>query len=349
MELRVIDAGTVSAIRSQTLWHGIASAMRDDDGPVLSFCRPATPYVCLGYHRRLEELDQDACRREGLPILRRQIGGGPVYLDQDQLFFQITMPRRRAPAFVQELYTRLLGPAVEALRTVGLRAALKGLNDIAVDGRKLSGTGAGQIGEAATVVGNVLFRFPHERMAAVLSFPCQTLRDECLRLMRQYVTSLELEDAGRLTMERVKWALLDSYASALDLPPVPSALTDAEQLAVEKWDERFRDPLWIAGPPAVGKSSAVVKVCAGVFVLTASVAGLRIETSVVDGRIQRARLDAASFNGTARRMEQSLAGQRVRALDACLAPFGREGSQVLDLLRQAMQAPGAARELGGVA
>ena len=83
------------------------------------------------------------------------------------------------------------------------------------------------------------------------------------------------------------------------------------------------------------------------FVLAAASGGVSIEASVIDGRIERARLEASQFNGAARRMEQSLAGQRLTALDACLAPFGGEGLAVVDLLRQAMKAPGAARELGG--
>ena len=96
MELRVVDAGTVGAWRSQALWHGIASAMDASSPPVLSLCRPAEPYVGLGYHRSLDELDLDACRRLDLPVIRRQIGGGPVYVDGEQLFFQITLTAARA-------------------------------------------------------------------------------------------------------------------------------------------------------------------------------------------------------------------------------------------------------------
>ena len=90
--LRLVDAGDVGAYRSQALWHGIASAMRSDSPPTLSFCRPTEPYVGLGYHRSLAEIDLDICRRRGLPVIRRQIGGGPVYLESDQLFFQHTLP-----------------------------------------------------------------------------------------------------------------------------------------------------------------------------------------------------------------------------------------------------------------
>ena len=60
--LRVLDMGIVSALRSQCLWHGIASGMRPGDPPALSFCRPATPYVSIGFHRAIEEIDLDVVR-----------------------------------------------------------------------------------------------------------------------------------------------------------------------------------------------------------------------------------------------------------------------------------------------
>ena len=71
-ELRVLDAGTVNAVRSQSLWHGIASAMPEDGAPTLSFCCSAEPYVCIGYHRPLDEIDLAACGDLALPVIRRQ-------------------------------------------------------------------------------------------------------------------------------------------------------------------------------------------------------------------------------------------------------------------------------------
>ncbi len=82
--LRILDDGSTSASRSQALWHGIASSAKESCDPVLSFCRPNEPYVGIGYFASLDEVDRSACRRLGLPIIRRSIGGGPAYLDADQ-------------------------------------------------------------------------------------------------------------------------------------------------------------------------------------------------------------------------------------------------------------------------
>jgi lipoate-protein ligase A len=277
-ELRVIDAGSVPAARSQSLWHGIASAMRTDDRPVLSFCRPANPYVCIGLHRRLSELDLVACSEMGLPVFRRQIGGGPVYCDSDQLFFQVTLPARSAPASVERLYQELLEPAARALRTLGLDARLECVNEIVVEDRKLSGTGAGRIGEAVTVVGNVIFRFPHELMARVLSLP-EGARAEFLCLMRRYVSSLEAEGV-RVTVEEATTALIEAFAQALGVRPVFDEPTAAEGLAMQAWERRFAQDGWLRGPEPKTSAMRTVKVRAGVWLVVADDGSFEVRREV---------------------------------------------------------------------
>ncbi len=267
-ELRVIDAGRVPAPRSQSLWHGIASAMRADDLPVLSFCQPADPYVCIGFHRRLSEINLTACAEMGLSVFRRQIGGGPVYCDSDQLFFQITMPAGRAPASVDRLYREWLEPAAEALRALGIEARLECVNEIVVEDRKLSGTGAGRIGDAVTVVGNVIFRFPHSVMARVIALP-DGARREFLSLMRRHVSSLELEGLSHVTMEEATAALVDAFAMAFGLAPVADEPRRAELSAMEAWERRFRHESWLRGPESKADSTLTVKVRAGVWLVVA--------------------------------------------------------------------------------
>jgi len=330
--LRVVDAGATSAVRSQALWHGIASAMTAGDAPVLSLCRPSAPYVCLGYHCSAGEIDRAACAGEGVAVLRRQIGGGPVWIDADQLFFQITLPWQAAPARVDELYARLLGPAVDAFRALGLDASLRGVNDIAIGDRKISGTGAGRIGDAVVVVGNLLYRFPHERMAAILAVPSEGARDECLRLMRRRVTSVEGEGVTRPDDAQVRDALIAAYARALDKAPQLSVPTAGEELAIAAWETRIPDPAWVNGPERPLPALRQVKICADVFVVAAATDDLVVEASLVDGRFDRVQIAGL---GGARSIEAAVVGQELAALPAALGAFGADGARVLDLLSSA--------------
>jgi lipoate-protein ligase A len=327
--LRVIDAGRVSPLRSQALWHGIAEAMSSGDQPVLSFCRPAASYVSVGYHRRLEELDLDACERLGLPVLRRQIGGGPVYLDADQLFFQLSLPAADAPAGVQRLYERLLTPAVTALRLLGVRAELSGTNDLVADGRKVSGTGAGQIGGGVVVVGNVMFDFPCERMAAILRVPDESMRRECLRLMRAHLGTLP-----KLGEQSLKAALRHTYACALGRAALPGTTRPHEDEAIDDWERRLADPGWTAGPSLPVPPGRQVKVRAGVWMYDGGHAGLQIRATVEDGRVTGAEVRAPDLNGGALGLSRALLGVAANreALAARLEEFGDDGGRVLRAL-----------------
>ncbi len=339
--LRVVDAGTVDPWRSQALWHGIAAATTDPAAPTtLSFCRPAAAYVGLGYHRPLGELDLDACRRRGLPVIRRRIGGGPVYIDSDQLFFQVTLPAARAPARVDRLYELYLEPAAAALRALGVEAWRNGWNDLAVGRRgngaprKVSGTGAGRIGDGVVVVGNVLFRFPHRRMVEVLAVPGESLRRECLRLMRRHVATLESEGLGGVGFDDARASLVEAYARALGADAVSSELTAEEEAAIRRWEARFRDRSWLAGPPAPDRPFRRVKISADVAVAAAGDDGLRVEASIVGGRLERAAVTGERVGGEAAAIGRALAGVEARPepIRQALGAFGETGGAVRRLL-----------------
>ena len=72
------NPGIVSWWESQCYYHALAYLGRE--GVII--CRPAEPYVCLGLHDDLgQEIDQEFCKSIHLPLLRRETGGGVVYLD----------------------------------------------------------------------------------------------------------------------------------------------------------------------------------------------------------------------------------------------------------------------------
>jgi lipoate-protein ligase A len=325
--LRVIDAGSVSAWRSQALWHGIAQAMAPGAAPVLSFCRPAEAYVGVGYHRRLDELDRVALAELGLPVIRRQIGGGPVYLDQDQLFFQLTLPAREAPAGPARLYGRLLEPFVQALRSLGVPAVLAGANDVLVGARKVSGTGSGQIGEGVVLVGNVMFAFPHERMARILSLPDEEMRRECLRLLREHVAPLP-----QVGEHELKAALARAYGLALDAAPTPAELREDERRAIARWQERLLDPAWSRGPELPAPLGRQVKIRAGTWIYDGVQGQLRVRATVEEGRL--ARVEVHDGERRRRAIARELLGAiATRAeLAARLDRFGEDGERVLQTL-----------------
>ena len=239
--LRVLDFGTVSPLRSQTVWHAVAEGVSQGSPPTLSFVRPSDPYVCIGYHRRLEEVDTELCDRRGWPVYRRMVGGGPVFLDSGQLFFQITLPMRAVPASRTKALRWLLEPAAAAFRTVGIEAHVDDRLEIVVGDRKVCGYGAGQIGDAAIVVGNLIESFDHDAAASIVRAPGTSASAELSRLIKRYVAATPTDP------ERFRDAAIEHYSDTLGLDVVPGELSVDEQDHLLEIDARFQDPDWIRG------------------------------------------------------------------------------------------------------
>ncbi len=242
--LRVIDFGPSSPLRSQTLWHAIAYGVSAGAPATLSFTRPAAPYVCLGYHRGLDELDTDYCRENGLTILRRMVGGGPVYLDPDQLFFQICLPARAVPSGRSNALRMLLEPAVAAFRVGGVPAVLDDDLEICLGDIKICGHGAGQIEQAVVVCGNLIERFDHLRATRVLALSDPAQRDQTLALMRRFVAPAPVDPAV------FQAAIVSSFSEALGLDAMFGELTGIERTQLRAIDEQFTSETWLIGPGA---------------------------------------------------------------------------------------------------
>lgn len=325
-QLRVLDFGQVSPLRSQTLWHAVSYGVSAGAPATLSFARPDAAYVCVGYHRSLAEVDLDVCSAAGWPVYRRMVGGGPVWLDDGQLFFQITVPAGSVSAFRTEALRGLLTPAVAAFQASGVAARLDDALEIVVGDAKICGHGAGQIEDAVVVCGNLIQRFDHSAATAALRLPSNELREDVERLMRRYVMATPIDAAT------FQAAAIEAYAAALGLEAVAGELTDAERERVDELDATFVDPAWQAGAQRPARVAAQVKVRAGVWAFEAAHESTRAVVSVVDGCVERARLVDPQLNGSTSAAERALVGRALTAAPQALADFGAAGRRLSDVL-----------------
>jgi lipoate---protein ligase len=327
--LRVIDFGRVSPLRSQTLWHAMAYEVGAGAPVTLSFARPSAPYVCLGYLTGAAEVDHDYCRAHDLPVYRRMVGGGPVYLDDRQLFFQIALPVSVLSSSRPAALRAMLEPAVAAFRAAGIDAGFDD-GEICVGDRKICGHGAGQIEDAVVVCGNLIEAFDHERATRVLALPDPAHRSQTLRLMRRYVTATPGDPQTFMS------ALADAYASALGLRAIPSEISAAELERTADLDRRFGAARWLSGPRRPNQSISQhrqVKVRAGIWTLAAwAPGGARLVASVVKGLVERVTLTAPDLSGQARQAERALAGIRFAAVADVLSRFGASGRELAAVL-----------------
>lgn len=294
--IRLIDLGPAPFWQTQAVYHAVAGLMRDDSPDTIILTSPRTPYLCLGYHDIYDAvLDREAVAQRGLPVMRRRVGGGTTYLDSGQIFYQCVFHHRRVPAQFGALYARMLAAPLATLHQLGLDAQLRDTLELEVEGRRIAGIGGGRIGDAAVVVGNLLFDFDYTAMAEVWCAPWPSFRELAAGALRDHVTTLR-EQRGSVAAEAVYALLREAFATALGRPLQVGELTRAEERYARKLGARMASDeyLNLHHERAQDRPARPLKIAAGVYIHAVSVAlaGCAVQASlrVRDGQIAQARL-----------------------------------------------------------
>lgn len=244
--VRIIVATGLEAIESQAIYHALAEKLGPDDPDTVCLVSPRDPYVCVGYHQAVErELDVEAAAARGLPITRRMVGGGAVYLDAGQLFVQWIMHPDHVPLSLEARYAAYIAPLVTTLRAFGIDARHRPVNDVHVADRKIGGTGAARIAGAEVLVGSFIRTIDTDALAAVLRVDSVKLRDKLAATMRTYVTSMERELGSAPSEDAIVERYLPILAKALGRPLELGTLSDDERRHVAAVRERLVDPAWV--------------------------------------------------------------------------------------------------------
>ncbi len=295
MAIRLIDAGTVPYLRSQTLYHALARAKTDQTPDTILFVIPAERYVCIGYHQELEkEVDTEYCKANKIPVVRREVGGGTVYLDKDQLFLQWIFRGDRLPWRVERRFEFFAKPLVNTYRALGVEAYFRPVNDIQVAGRKIGGMGAAAIGGAEVMVGSFLFDFDFAVMSKVLKVPNEKFRDKAHLSMQTYLTTMKKELGEAPDREKVKEIYIQECEKTLGEPLQAGSFTAEELEIMEKLDTQFASDSWLDQKGGLSRTGLKIHSDVWLYETNYKAVGGLIRTTL---RVRNNHIDDVSLSG----------------------------------------------------
>jgi lipoate-protein ligase A len=317
--------GRVPWQESQLAYHALASLGRES----LVLCSPARPYVSLGYFQDAnQELDLEYCRRTGLPVFRREVGGGCVYLDRNQIFWQVVLKRDNPLVSLarQDFYARFLAPVMAVYRKLGAEASIMPVNDLAVGNRRIAGTGAGEIGDCVVFVGNIMRNFDCAAMAKVIDAPDPDFRKQFRHCLETQLTSLRRElgqdKESQLGDHQIYDLLAKEFAKVTGLLE-PRFMDTELRRAMAKLGRRMLSRSWTYHPRKT-KPFRQLKVRAGLFLhhweKYSRQGRLKAQFTSLDGKVIDIRLQGSweDLDKEQNKAAQSYLGQDIAGLQKFL-------------------------------
>lgn len=235
-KIRVLETGYNPA----TLNMAIDEALIENIGqaPVLRIYgwRPAA--ISVGYFQSIkEEVDLEKCSQLGVDVVRRLTGGGTVLHEFELTYSFITKQYQQN---ILESCRWICEAIVMSINRLGFDASFVPLNDIVVNGKKVSGSAQTRRKGVLLQHGTLLLSVDVDKMFSVLKVPSEKLRDKIVKDVKERVTSL----AGT-TFDDMASSLKTSFAEKFDAKLVADTLS-TEEISRAKWlaERKYSSKEW---------------------------------------------------------------------------------------------------------
>jgi lipoate-protein ligase A len=271
---RLLDLGAIDPLETQIVYDMVAQGITEGESEnTIIICWPAEPLVSVGYFQEIEkDIDLGFCRENDIVVTRRVIGGGGVYLDDGQLFYQLIgrVDSPTTPKSIDAYYRKFLKAPVQAYRNLGIEAEFRPVNDIQVNEKKISGNGAGDVGDARILTGNIILDFDFEMMVKVLRVPSEKFRDKIYKSLKDRMSTVLLETGSMPEKDEVKMDLIGLYEETLDIELEEGKLSSWEKSRMSELRPKYKSDEWLHWRSGGRLDARTVRISATASVGTAS-------------------------------------------------------------------------------
>lgn len=215
----------------------------NEASPTIRFYGWNPSTVSIGCFQDLEdEVDLERCRALGVDIVRRRTGGGAVFHDmKGEITYSVICPEAMIEKDINAAYRQICGWIVNGLKIVGISAEFRPINDITVNGKKISGSAQTRRSGIFTQHGTILYDIDTDVMFSVLKVDPEKAVSKGGMNPADLMTSVSKESTA--TKDQVLAALVYAFVEGKDWylgQMSQDELSRAEAIA----QERYRNDAW---------------------------------------------------------------------------------------------------------
>ncbi|MEM3791270.1 MAG: biotin/lipoate A/B protein ligase family protein [Candidatus Micrarchaeaceae archaeon] len=188
----------------------IMNSVRNGGKSTIRFYKWKPSAVSIGRFQSMEEeVDIEACKSNGIDYVRRITGGGTVFHSSFGEITYSVISREEEFKDIMGTYREICGWIVDALYSLGITASFSPINDITVNGKKISGNAQARKGNVMLQHGTILYDLD-PMMFKVLRVGKEKLSDKGIASPEERVTSVK--NFSRASMDELYRSLLSSFS-----------------------------------------------------------------------------------------------------------------------------------------
>lgn len=246
MKFRLLQTGHRSAAFNMALDEVLIRRINEGTSlPSLRFYGWDPSAISIGYFQSIEaEVDLEKCKEQGVDVVRRQTGGGAVFHDEEVTYsIHIPLKLNLVPKKILDSYAKICEGITMGLAHMDLDTQFVPLNDIILNGKKISGNAQTRRQGIILQHGTILTRVDVDKMFELLKVPDEKLKGKLIENIKQRVTSIAQETQQDHSFQDVVDTLILGFAQAF--PEVEferNSLTEeeikeTEELVIQKYDK----------------------------------------------------------------------------------------------------------------
>jgi lipoate-protein ligase A len=245
-EFRLLETGFLDAFTNMAIDEAVMQLHKKGDLPTIRFYGWKPHAVSIGYFQGIEEeINLQRAKELDVDVVRRITGGGAVFHEHELTYsFVCSEESKVVPKNVLESYTKICSGIVNGLGELKVESGFAPLNDIIVNGKKISGNAQTRRMGNVLQHGTLLLEVSVDKMFSLLKVPDEKMRGKIVQSVKKRVTSLELETMREYSFLDVANAMQNGFEKTFDTKLVLGELTSEEKKLAENLREKFAGKDW---------------------------------------------------------------------------------------------------------
>ncbi|MFW6024704.1 MAG: lipoate--protein ligase family protein [Candidatus Woesearchaeota archaeon] len=202
--------------------------------------------VSVGFFQDIKkEVDLDTAKDMSVDVIRRLTGGGAVF-HEHEITYSLIISEKYATEDIVESYEEICSCLIKGLSKLGINPVFKPINDILLNGKKISGSAQTRMNGTLIQHGTILLDLDVDKMFRLLKVPDEKIKDKIISNVKKRVTCLNDELESEVSIEKISQYIKKGFEEVFNINFIESELTEDEiSLAKKLEKEKYSTKEWI--------------------------------------------------------------------------------------------------------